>query len=51
MIELDTIAETILALFRAGSDTLEIAVAMRMPEAAISRLLWVARSRERRIAA
>jgi len=51
MTSLDAKAEAVLALFRAGSDTMEIAIAMGLLEPTVSRLLWVARSREKRLPA
>ncbi|RWO22834.1 hypothetical protein [Mesorhizobium sp.] len=40
-------SEMALRRFRAGSDTAEIAAQMRLPEWKVSRLLWVARCREK----
>jgi vacuolar-type H+-ATPase subunit C/Vma6 len=47
MIALDQVAEMALRRFRAGSDTAEIAEWMRLPECKVSKLLWVARCREK----
>ena len=47
MIALDQVAEMALARFRAGSDTAEIAELMRLPECRVSKMLWVARCREK----
>lgn len=45
------LAAATLKLFRAGKDTVEIAKALGIPEARASKLLWVARSRARRLPA
>ena len=46
MTSLDAKAETVLALFRAGSDTLEIAKAMNIPEPKVVSLMGAARWQE-----
>ena len=47
MSNLDTRADMVLDHFRKGKDTRQIARLMQMPEAQISRLLWVARCRDK----
>lgn len=47
MTPLDALADSILAEFRAGNDTLEIARARNMPESKVARLMWVARCRDK----
>lgn len=43
----DETADQLLALFRSGKDTLQIAELHSMPEARVSFLIYAARSRER----
>jgi hypothetical protein len=47
MAELDVLAERALTLFRYGMDTHDLAKTFGVSEAKASRLLWVARCRER----
>jgi hypothetical protein len=47
MTDLDTRAEMVLAHFRKGKDTLQIARLMQITEAQASHLLWLARCWER----
>lgn len=51
MSAIDTQAEVVLAAFRTGKDTLDISKSMNLPEPTVSRLLWVARCRERALPA
>lgn len=48
---MDVKAEYVLGLFRKGKDTVQIAKFLGLTEAKVSRLLWVARCRERNLPA
>lgn len=51
MTALDSLATNILASFRKGNDTAAIAQDTGFPEEKVSRLLWVARCREKSLPA
>lgn len=44
---IDQLAVDILARFRDGADTSEIARTLNIPEAKVSQLLWIARCRDK----
>ena len=47
MTPLDRLADDILAKFRAGKDTADIARELNLREAKVARLMWVARCRDK----
>ena len=47
MTPLDRLADDILAKFRAGKDTADIARELKLPESKVARLMWVARCRDK----